>query len=69
MNRLVLEDNDLVHARWIYTVKKVFAEDGSYSIIARISCSACNREIPEGTERALCPKCGARMDAAWNQKS
>ena len=69
MNLSADKDIDLAHARWLYTVSKVFEDDGSYSLITHTSCSACNYEITEGTEKPICPKCGARMDAAWRQNN
>lgn len=53
----------VIHAQWKHCPRKVFAQDGSYSLVMDTTCSACNWKIAEGMDSPFCPGCGARMDA------
>lgn len=52
----------VIHARWVHKVRKVYHEDGSYTLALDGYCSACEWWIAEGMDSPFCPRCGARMD-------
>lgn len=52
----------VVHTHWAHWPRKVFDQDGSYTLVMDTSCSKCNWHIPEGMDSPFCPRCGARMD-------
>lgn len=61
-NASTVDAAPVVHAHWAYCPRKVYAEDGSYTLAMDTSCSKCNWHIPEGMDSPFCPRCGARMD-------